>query len=488
MKICFAISECVPFIKTGGLADVGGALPKALADAGCEVKVFLPLYAAVNILEHELVFVEALQNVPVQVAGKTVAFNVWCGNLPESDVPVYFIECPAYFQRPEIYTRHADEDERFIFFQLAILAVMQRLQWSPDLVHCNDWQTALLPVYLKINFSLDKLFAQTATMLSIHNIGYQGRFPKESLHRAGLPDEHFYPGGPFEIDEKFCFLKAGLMFADVITTVSETYAQEIQTHTYGAGLDGVLANRKQDLFGILNGIDTREWNPKIDLRLPFRYSLRNIDNKLKNKRALLSYVQLPFDENIATIGMVTRLVAQKGLELLPPIIEALMRLPLQLVILGSGEMEYEFFLQRTAQTFPFQFHATIGYDHDLSHLITAGCDLFLMPSRYEPCGLNQMYSLNYGTVPIVRKTGGLADTVHDYHEFYEEGNGFSFQEYSAHSLLLTVRRALDVFPDKKVWKKIMKRGMQQDFSWDASAKRYVELYRKTKKRLQKVSY
>ncbi|MFQ5708862.1 MAG: glycogen synthase [bacterium] len=478
MRICFAISECVPYVKTGGLADVGGALPKALASLGCEVKVFLPLYRHIDPQEHGLMVVEELQNLAAAVGSKSVTFHVWQGRLPHSPVEVYFIDCPYYYDRAQVYTSDPDEDERFILFQKAIIQILQHYRWAPDVVHCNDWQTSLLPAYLKFNFKQDDLFSQTACLLSIHNVGYQGLFAKDSIAKASLGYEHFYPGGPYELDGAFCMLKAGISFSEIITTVSETYAYEIQTPAYGARLDGVLATRKDDLYGVLNGIDTTVWNPRVDEFIPYRYGLRNITNKKKDQQALLDYAGLPFEEKVATIGIVSRLTKQKGFDLLMPIIGKIMQLPLQIVALGSGDRAYEDFFSAATRTYKRRFAACIGYNNRLAHLITAGCDLFLMPSLYEPCGLNQMYSLNYGTVPIVRKTGGLADTVKDYHEYYEEGNGFSFSEYSPYALYLTIRRALDIFRDKKTWREIMKRGMKQDFSWKHSAQKYLALYQK----------
>ncbi|RMF65356.1 MAG: glycogen synthase GlgA [Calditrichaeota bacterium] len=482
MKVCFAVSECVPYVKTGGLADVAGALPKALDELGCEVKLFLPLYGFIDPAAHGLTAADELQSIPVQIGGKAVIFKTWYGRLPDTRVDVHFIDCPEYFHRAAPYTDDPDEDERFILFQHAILQILQRYHWAPDVVHCNDWQTALLPVYLKKNYSWDHLFAGTASLLSIHNIGYQGSFPPESVSKAGLSVADFYPGGPYEFYGRFCFLKTGVLFADCLSTVSETYAEEIQTPQYGERLEGLLAARKADLFGILNGIDTTVWNPRVDTRIPYHYSERNLANKVRNKRALLAEASLPFDENTPVIGMISRLTPQKGFDLVQAAAEDLMKLPLQIVALGSGDGEMEEFLRWATHTYPKKFAAFIGYNEDLAHKITAGADMFLMPSRYEPCGLNQMYSLNYGTVPIVRRTGGLADTVKDVHEYYGEGNGFSFHDYSAHALYLTVRRALDLFKDRKAWREIMRRGMKADFSWSRSAKRYLEVYKLAQQR------
>ena len=482
MKIAFATSECVPYVKTGGLADVGGALPKALAQAGCEVKVFLPLYGSISTLDHELILAEELRNIQVRIGSQLVAVNIWYGKLPQSQVAVYFIDCPHYYHRRQPYTNDPDEDERFILLQHTVIQILQRYNWAPDIVHCNDWHTGLLPALLKLNYNWDHLFSATACILSIHNIGYQGRFGRESVGKAGLPYDQYYPGGPLEFDDSFCFLKTGIMYSEIISTVSETYAHEIQTAAYGAGMEGVLAARSSDLSGILNGIDTEVWNPQKDKLIPHRYSARSLARKKKNKQALLEQAKLPFDEDVAVLGIVTRLTKQKGIELLQPIIHEVMQLPLQIVALGSGEKELEDFLKWAALTYKDKFSACIGYDNELAHLITAGADMFLMPSLYEPCGLNQMYSLNYGTVPIVRKTGGLADTVKDYHEYYGEGNGLAFNDFTPHALYLTILRARDLFQNKQTWHEIMQRGMRQDFSWQASAKRYIELYKKAKVR------
>jgi starch synthase len=480
MRVCFATSECVPYVKTGGLADVSGALPQALVALGCEVKVFLPLYGTINASKHELIFASELAEIPVQIGDNIVTFNVWYKKIAKAGSEYYFIDCPSYYHRSKIYTEEPDEDERFILFQHAILNILQRLQWAPDVLHCNDWQTALLPVYLKEKYSWDRLFDRTATVLSIHNLAYQGLFSNRSISNAGLSYDKYYPMGPYEFHNAFSFLKAGLLYADIITTVSETYAQEIQTPEYGAGLEGVLALRHLDLFGILNGIDPNDWSPRVDKLIPHRYDTDSLDDKLQNKRALLENVKLPYDENIPAIGVITRLAVQKGMELLAGAFDDLMQHPLQLVVLGSGEAKYEKFFREAATTYSDQVSAYLGFNNELAHLITAGCDMFLMPSRYEPCGLNQMYSLNYGTVPIVRKTGGLADTVHDYDEYNGEGNGFSFQDFNSYALYTSVQRALALFSQKENWREIMKRGMQQDFSWNASAQKYLEVYRRAR--------
>ena len=478
MKIAFAASECFPYVKTGGLGDIIGSLPKAINEEGCEVKLFLPLYGGIKTDEHKLNLLEEYRNIPVTLGLKDLEFNVWYGTLPDSEVEVYFIDCPVYFHRDMPYTNDPDEDERFILFQLAVMETLQRLKWSPDVIHCNDWQTSLIPVYLKTNYKWDKLFENTSVLLSIHNIGYQGRFSSDAIQNAGLSYSEFYPGGPYELDGTFCFLKAGILFSEIITTVSPTYAKEIQTEEFGAGMEGVLSTRKDDLYGVLNGIDTGIWNPKTDKFIPFNYSKRGIKNKVKCKKKLLEEAGIEYNEDIPLIGIVSRFAGQKGFDLLFPVVNELMNLPIQLLVLGSGEDRTEKFFEVLAESFPEKVNTYIGYNNRLAHWITAGCDMFLMPSQYEPCGLNQMYCLNYGTVPIVKKTGGLADTVLDFHEYDEKGNGFTFKDHTSFALYSTIERALNIFKDKKIWKEILMRGMKEDFSWKHSAKEYMRLYKK----------
>ncbi len=478
MKIAFAASECFPYVKTGGLGDVVGSLPKAISELGNEVKLFLPLYGGIKTEQHNLNMLEEFEDIRVHIGDTSVFFNVWYGLLPESKVEVFFIDCPVYFHREHPYTNDPDEAERFILFQIAVIETLQRLKWAPDVIHCNDWQTSLIPVYLKTNYKWDKLFEGTSTLISIHNIGYQGRFSKNSVFNAGLSYSEYYPGGPYELDNTFCFLKAGIIYSEIITTVSPTYAKEIQTKEFGAGMEGVLSTRKDDLYGVLNGIDTNLWNPNVDKFIPYNYTKKSIKNKIKCKKELLNDAGMKYNEEIPAIGIVSRFAGQKGFELMFPIVKELMSLQFQLLVLGSGEDRTEEFFKNLAKEFPEKVNKYIGYNNKLAHWITAGCDMFLMPSHYEPCGLNQMYSLNYGTVPIVRKTGGLADTVKDYHEFDEKGNGFTFEQYSSYALYTTLERALNMFKDKKIWKGIMMRGMKEDFSWKHSAKEYLRLYEK----------
>ncbi len=478
MKICFATSECVPFVKTGGLADVSGALPVALDSLGCEVKLFLPLYQSIQTLKHDLVFSSDIAGIPVDIGSRSYTFDTWYGNLNGSGVDVHLIDCPHFYHRPSTYTNHPDEGERFIFLQHAIFKVLQRYGWSPDVFHCNDWQTALMPALLRHEYDWDALFEGSASVFSIHNIAYQGRFAPSVFGVAGLDSQPFEVGGPYEMHGAFCFMKPGILFADKVTTVSKTYAHEIQTPELGADMQDVLKARSYDLLGVLNGIDDEEWNPETDPHIPQNYTAATLEKKSENKRRLLERFGLPYNPAVPLLGIVSRLAVQKGFELLQPILNTLIeREGVQLVMLGSGEHGYEEFFRQAAARYPQNVGVYIGFHDELSHWIEAGSDMFLMPSRYEPCGLNQMYSLRYGTIPIVRKTGGLADTVMDYHEYHREGNGFSFVDFTPFALFTSVMRALRVFRDPEKWTAMQRRGMASDFSWDTSARQYMDIYR-----------
>jgi starch synthase len=481
MKIAFASTECVPYAKTGGLADVAGSLPSALEKLGCEVKVFIPKYFTIDESKHDLHYNWDIGEMPIRINGQLRSVHVHQSRLPDSNVEINFIDCPHFFHRHRIYTNDADEDERFTLFSKGIIETLQRMQWAPDVVHCNDWQTGLIPLFIKDNYGWDKFFDKTATLFTIHNIGYQGRFSKSVLLSAEIRGGLFYPGGPVEHDGGVSFMKTGIIFADIINTVSNTYAHEILTPELGAGLQYTLQKRKDDLFGILNGVDYYIWNPETDKHLPFNYSQNDLSGKLKNKKYLLEHFGLPFNENVPLIGMVSRMVLQKGFDIFSEAVLELMNLNAQWIILGSGEDKYESLFRTLSQRFPKKAGVYIGYNNELSHLIEAGADIFLMPSRYEPCGLNQIYSLKYGTVPVVRKTGGLADTVHDWDELHhfglDTGTGFTFNDYSGYALFKSVERAVNCFHVKSAWKKIQKNGMSKDHSWKNSAEKYIELYK-----------
>lgn len=486
MKIAFVTAECFPYVKTGGLADVAGSLPVELAKQGCEVKIFLPKYFLIDENRYGLTYNWDIGEMPIRINGIIRSVHIHQAKLPDTDIDVYFIDCPHYFHRHRVYTNDPDEDERFTLFSKGVIETLQRIQWSPDVIHCNDWQTGLIPLFIKDNYSWDKFFDKTASLFSIHNIGYQGRFSKSVLFSAEIRGDLFYPNGPVEHDGGFSFMKTGISFADIINTVSNTYAHEILTPEYGAGLDTALKDRAEDLYGILNGVDYSVWNPQTDKHLPYNYSINNLSGKLLNKKFLLEHFGIPFKKEVPLIGIVSRMVIQKGFDIFADVINDLMNLDAQWIMLGSGEDKYEDLFRWLSNQLPDKVGAYIGYNNELSHLIEAGSDMFLMPSRYEPCGLNQIYSLKYGTVPIVRKTGGLADTVKDWDEEnscgFDHGNGFSFYDYSGFALYKSVERAVNTFKQKDIWKKIQSNGMKMDFSWTRSAEKYLELYKLAKEK------
>jgi starch synthase len=486
MKIALVSTECVPYAKTGGLADVTGSLPKALERFGCEVKVFIPKYSSIDESTYGLRYCWDVGEMLIRVNGIIRSVHLHQAKLPNSNVEVNFIDCPHFFHRGRIYTNDPDEDERFVLFSKAVIETLQRLQWAPDIIHCNDWQTGLIPLYIKDNYNWDRLFDNTATLFTIHNIGYQGRFSKSALLAAEIRDNLFYPGGPVEFGGTVNFMKTGIYFADLINTVSNKYSHEILTPEFGAGLDILLRERKPEVFGILNGVDYTEWHPEVDRYIPFKYSKKDLSGKLKNKKFLLEHFYMPFDEKLPLVGMISRLVQQKGFDIFVDVINDLLKLKAQWLILGSGEEKYENLFRNLAYKYPHKFGVYIGFNNELSHLIEAGADMLLMPSRYEPCGLNQIYSLKYGTVPIVRKTGGLADTVKDWdeenHFGFDHGNGFSFYDYSGYALYKSIERAINTFKHKNIWHKIQMNGMNLDFSWEKSAEKYMELYKMAKEK------
>ncbi|MCE1189016.1 MAG: glycogen synthase GlgA [Ignavibacteria bacterium] len=483
MKIAFASAEVFPFAKTGGLGDVLGALPKALAALGCDIKVFLPKYSIVDHSKFDLSYNYSIGEITIRVAGNCHPVNVYHSTLPNSKVEVYFIDCPYYFNRPKIYTSDPDEDERFILFSKAVIESLQHLRWKPDVIHCNDWQTGLIPLYLKDNYRWDELFFRnTATVMTIHNIAYQGRFPKSTMYKAEINPELFYLDSPIEFWGDISFLKTGLMYSDVINTVSNTYAEEITMDDKGGGLSGVLRYRINDFYGILNGVDYAVWNPALDKMLPHLYSPEDLSGKLENKRFLHHQYNLSFANDKPLIGMVSRLVPLKGFDLFASCVKELMSLNANWVFLGTGDSRYEDLLRSLTYVYPGKVFAYTGFNDELSHLIEAASDIFLMPSQFEPCGLNQIYSLKYATLPIVHKTGGLADTVIDWDEASHQGkltgNGFSFVHYNAEALLKTVRRAIDKYHQKDIWNQMMQNAMSCNFSWEESAKKYIDLYKK----------
>jgi starch synthase len=476
MNILFATSEAAPFAKTGGLADVAGSLPPAIASLGHEVSVVMPRYRRVDVHALKL----------KRVATFTVPLGTWkerCDVLMGSmgrNVTVYFINKDVFYDRPELYgTTHgdySDNAERFIFFSRSILELCVALRVEPDIIHCNDWQTGLVPLYLNKLYGSAEMLRQTKTVFTVHNLAYQGLFWHWDMPLTGLDWNVFTPDG-IEFWGKMNLLKAGLVSADIITTVSKTYSQEIQTSEYGCGLEGALRKRSADLYGIVNGIDCKTYDPLHDRAIPQRYGISRLTGKAGCKKKLLELVKLP-DRGDPLIGMVTRLVDQKGMDILTDALPDIMALGVQLVILGTGDAVYHRLLSEAATRYGNAMRVLLQYDEGLAKNIYAGCDMFLMPSRYEPCGLGQMIALRYGTVPIVRKTGGLSDTVADCSDGAGRCTGFLFEEYSAPALIDGLRRALELFGNKTKWQRLMRAGMKQDFSWEHSAKEYVKLYRK----------
>ncbi len=479
-KVAFVTSEVVPFAKTGGLADVAGSLPKYISKSGVDVKVFMPMYSSIDFSKCNLTPINSNDNILIRTAAKLYPVKIYRSTLHNSQVEIYFIQNKHFFHRDKIYTEDADEDERFIFFQKAVIETIQRLKWDPDIVHCNDWQTALIPLLLRDNYSWDKLFSKAATLLTIHNVGYQGIFGKATAEKAEIRDEFYKPSGKVELNGNINFLKAGINFADLITTVSKTYSKEILTAEFGHGLETTLQNRIDDIYGIINGVDYSIWNPEVDKNIPFKYSTNNMNGKKLNKKILLTEFGLQFSDDVPVIGIISRLASQKGFDIIEEVLSKIIKLKMRLIILGSGETHYEKMFADLVKKHPRKAAVYLGYNYELAHLVEAGSDMFLMPSHYEPCGLNQIYSLKYGTVPIVRKTGGLADTVIDWNESVakgkEDGNGFVFSEYSGAALIKALRRALKIFNRKSEWKKIITNGMKCNYSWQKSAEKYIELY------------
>ncbi|MGH7739358.1 MAG: glycogen synthase GlgA, partial [bacterium] len=468
-----------PFAKTGGLADVVGSLPGALMKLGCEVAVVLPKYRSISPENYKLrVEVKGLQ-VPMGMG--EVDANILSSSLGHSHGTAYFIESDRYFGREGFYGTPEgdfhDNPERFAFFSRAVLEMLKALNWYPDILHLNDWQTGLVAPYLETFYRTQPHFESMRSLFTIHNMAYQGLFPKYILPMTGLGWEDFR-ADKLEFYDQVNYLKAGLVYSTALSTVSPTYAREIETDEFGCGLQGLLRARSTDLYGILNGIDYGEWNPATDKEIPAQYTPKSIDRKEESKRELLKETGLKFNAETPVIGLVSRLADQKGLDLIAGILNEMLSGNVQLVIQGLGDARYHALFQELRDQFPDKFSLNLKFDNRLAKLIYAGSDMFLMPSRFEPCGLGQLIALKYGTVPIVRSTGGLADTIENLSLDGRKGTGFVFEAYRMEDLLATVRRAVETFHQPKIWKALVQRGMALDFSWDASAEKYLELYRK----------
>ncbi len=478
MKIFVVASECVPFSKTGGLADVVGALPKAMAARGHEVTVFLPRYRSTQL--GPLVFPAV--SIPI---GRRLVFPDIQDGRAQDGVRYFFVNYPFYFDREELYGGgdgdYPDNAERFALFSRAALELLKRTG-APDVIHCHDWQSALVPTLLKAVYADDPQLGRVPVVFTLHNLAYQGLFPPAVLDRLMLPADLFSVHA-LEFYGRVNFMKGGLVFADFVSTVSPRYAQEIQTPDYGHGLDGVIRDRAASVAGILNGVDYAEWNPETDKFIAAHYSADNIGGKKACKKDLLQQFGLPHvDLSKPVLGMVSRFASQKGFDLIQEVADELLKQELFLVALGTGEARFEEMFQRLAAHHPKKVAVRVAYDNALAHKVEAGSDLFLMPSRWEPCGLNQIYSLRYGTVPVVRATGGLDDTVEAFDPSTGRGTGFKFTPYTGAAFFDCLLRALAVFRRQpKVWQQLMKNGMAKDFSWNRSAAEYESLFQRVVK-------
>ena len=489
MNVLLVTSEAVPFAKTGGLADVAGALPKYLAGLGMNVTVMMPLYQKVMTGDFKLTRERATVRVPM---GQNVYEGaIWSTTIPETNIPVYFLQQDTFFNRPQLYGEdgqdYKDNSQRFVFFSRGCLEAVKVLGLRPDVVHANDWQSGLVPAYIKTLYRDDPDIGRIATLFTVHNLAYQGVFWHWDLPLTGLSWDLFN-WTELEFYGKLNFLKGGLVFADCLNTVSKTYAREIQTEEFGCGLEGVLTHRCNELFGVVNGIDYSVWNPEIDDHLPAKFSAEDLSGKAKCKKALQKENGLPEKAKVPLLGIISRLADQKGFDLLAKVMDDVMALGVQLVLLGTGDPKYHELFEQIAQRYPEQCGVNLTFDNGMAHRIEAGADIFLMPSRYEPCGLNQLYSLRYGTVPVVRATGGLADTIVDYNGSAPEdgkATGFSFEGYRPEELLKAIKRAVGLFGKSKAWKALVVNCMKQDWSWDRAAREYQDLYAWTVGRKQK---
>jgi len=478
MHIGLVASEGVPYSKTGGLADVVGALPRALAALGHQVSVYLPRYRQTKLSDPATV----VRSITVPFDDKYRFPSVVAGG-NSNGVKFYFVEYPEFFDRDALYGTSAgdysDNAERFALFSRAVLEASKVLG-VPQIFHCHDWQSALVPVLLRTVYSEDPAFRETGTVFTIHNMGYQGLFPPDTLPLLMLPWDLFTIT-KMEFFGQVNFLKGALVYSDFVTTVSKKYSQEIQTAEYGFGLEGVLHDRAATVTGILNGVDYEEWSPQTDKFIAAKYSPQDLSGKARCKQDLLAAFGVKnADPRLPVIGIVSRFAAQKGFDLIAQIMDRLAREQMIVVALGAGDKTYEEMFLRLHKQFPNKIAVKVAYDNAIAHKIEAGADMFLMPSRYEPCGLNQIYSLKYGTVPIVRATGGLDDTIDPWNARSGKGTGFKFTDYTGEALLLTIKEALEAFQDQTSWQALMRNGMNKDFSWSASAREYGKVYEKVK--------
>ncbi len=478
LKICLASPEFAPLAKTGGLADVSAALSLYLHREGHDVRVLIPRYRRINEQGLDIRPVKGMASIRIRLGDREIHFGIDQTELPDSGLTVYLLRCPEFFDRDSIYTQDADEHLRFVLLSHAALIMCQRMAFAPDIVSCHDWQTSLVPLYLKTVYAWDELFRRTRSTLTIHNIGYQGMFPAWTLGQLGLTGAEHHLHQDDLKDGVINFLKTGIMYADLITTVSPTYAREILGDDYGMGLNGLLRERQNSLFGILNGVDYDEWNPATDKLIPANFTPGDLSGKKVCKERLMLETGLEVQPGRPLIGIVSRLVGQKGFDLVESVVPSLLaERDFAIAVLGSGERRFEDFFNWLRRRFPDSASFYQGFSNELAHWIEAGADMFLMPSLYEPSGLNQMYSLKYGTVPVVRETGGLADSVDQINPGTGTGTGILFRDYNAEGLNWALNRALDFHANGALWQAVIQNGMRQDFSWERQGARYVQLFR-----------
>jgi starch synthase len=482
-KVWYIASEVSPFAKTGGLGDVTGAFPKSLKTRNHEVRLIMPKYKTINERKYILREVIRLKDIPVKLNDVTKTVNVKSAFLPDSKVQIYFVEMPDLFGRNGIYVDNAtgkpfaDNAQRFAYFCKAALETLKILSWRPDIIHCNDWHTALIPIYLKTLYRDDDFLKDIKTVFTIHNFAFQGIFGKELAPALDLDPELSQPGGNLEFGNSINLVKGAIHSADMITTVSETYAKEISTDPqFGYGLEKELQKHAQKFSGILNGVDYSVWSPENDKFIPFQFSAEDLKGKDQNKQALLTRVNLAAENRTPVFGMISRISEQKGYKILMDVMDDLLENDVRLIILGTGDKEIEKQLNKYQKKYPTKLSLNPAFDETLAHMVEAGADFFLMPSSFEPCGMNQLYSIKYGTIPIIFKTGGLADTIQEIDPKTENGNGIVFEKYSAKELIKALRRALRLFKNMDRWEQLQVRVMQEDHSWEKSTNKYLEGY------------
>jgi starch synthase len=479
LNVLMVSAEVAPFAKTGGLGDVVGSLPPALADLGVHVDVVMPLYHMIK--DNETPIHDLKKSISVNIAGRSLKAGIWRAELAEN-TSVYLVDNTDFYDRENFYGSYAgDYDDnlaRFSFLCLSAIELCRALHLTPHVIHCHDWHTALLPAYLRTTFRSDPVLGKAASLFTIHNLAYQGQFHKSQFPHTGLPEYMNHAGG-LEIWGNINFMKAGILFSEILNTVSPTYSKEIQTKEFGFGLEGLLASRSDDLYGIINGADYHIWDPEIDPLIPSTYHPGDLQGKLTCKQNLLSMMKMdPALASRPVFGLVSRLETQKGIDILELVVPEIIDQNAGFVLLGSGKTQYEDFFKHIAKKYPGKTGIRIMYDDRLAHQIIAGSDVLLMPSMFEPCGLTQIYAMKYGTVPIIRATGGLADTVKQFDQAKESGNGLVFYEYSPNALRKAVTKALNLYDNKEAWNILMLNAMQSSFTWRESARKYISLYEK----------